>query len=532
MPQEIDYAKAERLVHSLARPEAFPHPAREVQCVETHISWVLLAGDYAYKLKKPLELGFLDFSTLARRRGACEAEVRLNRRHAPELYLDVVPVTGTRVSPRIGGEGEAIEWAVRMRRFDRDQELDRLLARGALPAVLIDELAVTVARFHASAAVASLDAPWGTAETVLLPCLANFERLGRMSEDPVVAGRLARLRSWTLAEHERLRSTFADRRAARRVRECHGDLHLANIVLHGERVVVFDCIEFSEALRWIDVAAEIAFTIMDLRFRDRTDLAQRFLDGYLAESGDYALLAVLDFYLVYRTMVRAKIAAIRAGEPDVTLEAQRAARDDFLAHVALAESLVAPRTAALVITHGVSGSGKSFAAERLVEQGPWIRVRSDVERKRLAGLGPRDVTVSERRDAMYSRDAGERTYTHLAEVAAVVLAARYPVIVDATFLERARRARFAALAAQLGVPIVILVVSASGDVLRARVAARAQAASDPSEADLAVLDRQLAAIEPLAPAEAARAVRVASEDAADGAALASRLAGFLGHGTR
>jgi aminoglycoside phosphotransferase family enzyme/predicted kinase len=532
MSQEIDYAEAERLVHSLARPEAFPHPAHDVECVETHISWVLLAGDYAYKLKKPLELGFLDFSTLARRRAACDAEVRLNRRHAPELYLDVVPVTGTRVAPRIGGEGEAIEWAVRMRRFDRDQELDRLLARGALHAERIDELAVTVARFHASAAVASLDAPWGTAETVLVPCLANFERLGRMSEDPGVAGRLESLRSWTLAEHERLRSTFADRRAARRVRECHGDLHLANMVLHGERVVVFDCIEFSESLRWIDVAAEIAFTIMDLRFRDRTDLAQRFLDGYLAESGDYALLAVLDFYLVYRAMVRAKIAAIRAVESDVTPEEQRAARDDFLAHLALAESLVAPRTAALVITHGVSGSGKSFAAERLVEQGPWIRVRSDVERKRLAGLGPRDVTVPERRGVMYSRDAGERTYAHLAEVAAVVLAARYPVIVDATFLERARRARFAALAAQLGVPFVILVVSASGDVLRARVAARAQAASDPSEADLAVLERQLAAVEPLAPGEAARAVRVASEDAADGAALAARLAAFLGHGTR
>jgi hypothetical protein len=520
------------LIERLREPRRFPHPAESVELIETHISWVLLAGDFAYKLKKPLELGFLDFATLARRHAACEAEVRLNRRHAPELYLDVVPVTGPPAAPRIGGPGDAIEWAVRMRRFDCSQELDRLLAHDALPRARIDELAVTVAWFHACAAAASVDSPWGTAETVLAPCLANFERLGRVGEDSEVAGRLARLRAWTLAEHTRLRDTFAARRAAGRVRECHGDLHLANIVLHQGRVVPFDCIEFSDALRWIDVAAEIAFTAMDLRYRGRADLAQRFLDAYLAESGDYALLAVLDFYLVYRTMVRAKVAAIRAGQPDATPEAQRSACDDFLAHVALAEAYVAPRAAALVITHGVSGAGKSVVAGRLVERGPWIRVRSDVERKRLAGLGPRDVSADQNRDALYSRAAGERTYARLAEIAATVVAAGYPVIVDATFLERDRRARFADVARRLRVPFAILAVDAPEPVLRERVAARADAANDPSEADLHVLARQLAAAEPLAPDELARALRIASDDARDGEALAARLAALLGHGTR
>lgn len=532
MAREIDYAAAERLAHALARPEAFPHPAAEVVCVETHISWVLLAGEYAYKLKKPLELGFLDFSTLARRREACEAEVRLNRRHAPELYLDVVAVSGTPHAPRISGEGEAIEWAVRMRRFDREQELDRLLARDALPSARIDELAVAVARFHADAAVAPLASPWGTSDAVLVPCLANFERLGGVADDPDRAARLRRLRAWTTAEHARLRATFSARRVAGRVRECHGDLHLANIVVHDGRVVPFDCIEFSESLRWIDVAAEIAFTAMDLRHRGRTDLAQRFLDGYLAESGDYGLLAVLDFYLVYRTMVRAKIAAIRAGQPDASADEQRAARLDFLAHLALAESLVAPRGAALVITHGVSGSGKSFAAERLVERGPWIRVRSDVERKRLAGLGPRDVSTPAHRESLYSRTAGDRTYARLAEVADVVLAAGYPVVVDATFLERARRAPFAALAARSRVPFAILAVDAPEALLRARVAARAAAAHDPSEADLDVLARQLAAVEPLAPEELVATVHIASGETGDGAAIASRLDARLGHGAR
>jgi aminoglycoside phosphotransferase family enzyme/predicted kinase len=527
MAHETDYTQSELLVQALTRPEAFPHAAGEVTCVETHISWVLLAGAYAYKLKKPLELGFLDFTTLARRRAACEAELRLNRRLAPQLYLDVVPVTGTRHAPRIGGEGEALEWAVRMHRFDREQELDRLLACGALAAERIDELAHVVARFHEAAAVADQKSPWGTAEAVLRPCLANFDRLGRVANEDLMPGRLARLRAWTIAEHERLHAAFATRRARGRVRECHGDLHLANIVLHDDRVVVFDCIEFSESLRWIDVAAEIAFTLMDLHYRGRSDLAQRFLDGYLAESGDYDLLAMLDFYLVYRTMVRAKIAAIRADQPDASDDRRAAALADFRAHVALAEALIAPRSPALVITHGLSGSGKSYAAARLVERGRWVRARSDVERKRLAGLAPLAASPPELTTRLYGPDASDRTYARLAVLAETALAARFPVIIDATFLERERRESFRALAASCRVPFAILATEAPLALLRARVESRAAQRHDASEATVPVLESQLARAPALAAAELPETVRLDTSSPLDVDALEARLEAVL-----
>jgi hypothetical protein len=532
MPPENDYAAIERLVHALVRPDAFPHPAADPVCVETHISWVILAGDLAYKLKKPLELGFLDFSTAARRREACAAEVRLNRRHAPELYLDVVAVTGPRETPRIDAEGEALEWAVRMRRFDREQELDRLVARDGLPGERIDELARTLARFHDETTRADAQSSWGTAEAVLAPCIANFERLGAPGEAAETSEQLASLRAWTLAEHVRLLDVFATRRAQGHVRECHGDLHLANIVIHDGRVVPFDCIEFSESLRWIDVAAEIAFTLMDLRYRQRPDLAQRLLDGYLAASGDYGLLTVLDFYLVYRAMVRAKVAAIRAGEPDLDAPARAAAIADFRAHVALAATFTAPRPRAVVVTHGVSGSGKSFTAARLVESGTWVRVRSDVERKRLAGVTEVSTGSAGLAPSLYSQELSDHTYAALAVAVETIVAAGYPVIVDAAFLERARREDFRALAARLGVPFAILACTAPRATLEARLTARAAHGGDPSDADVAVMRRQLAGKTMLEADELVAAVEIDAGAEFDADAVAQRLACVLGHGGR
>ena len=262
----------------LAQAGAFPHPAHAVECVETHISWVVLAGDFAYKLKKPLDLGFLDFSTLAKRRAACEEEVRLNRRLAPDLYLDVVPVTDGPEGPRIAGDGPVAEYAVRMRRFDRAQELDRLLREDALPPARIDELARLVARFHSAIPRASAADPWGEPEAVLANALANFDHVLAREQAPEIVARVQALRSWTVATHATLVPTLAGRKADGWVRECHGDLHLANMVVHAGRVTVFDCIEFNPALRWTDTMAEIAFTVMDLRHRGRRDLAQRFLN--------------------------------------------------------------------------------------------------------------------------------------------------------------------------------------------------------------------------------------------------------------
>ena len=514
------------LAHRLRDPDQFPHPVGGVDVVETHISWVVLAGDFAYKIKKPLDLSFLDFSTLVKRRHACEEEVRLNRRQAPGLYLDVVAIAGTPERPRVGADGPPLEYAVRMRRFDRAQELDRLLAAGALPPERIDELARTVARFHDAAPAATTDDAWGDPATALANALANFDHVRRLEHAADVVARVDALSTWTQAEHARVAPAMAARLAAGRVRECHGDLHLANMVLHGGRVVVFDCIEFNPALRWTDVMAEVAFTAMDLTHRGRRDLAQRFVNDYLETTGDYDGLAVLRFYVVYRAMVRAKIAAIRAAQ-ETAAAARAGDRAGFLAHLALAEACARRPRPALVITCGASGSGKSHAAALLAGTGEWIRVRSDVERKRLAGLAATERSGAALATGIYAGDMTARTYARLAALARTVVAAGYPVIVDATFLARAQRDAFRLLAAELGVPFAILAPRAPAAVMRARVAARDAAGTDASEATPAVLERQLEMAEPLGPEELAAAVTLDAGGPVDADALAAAVAARL-----
>jgi len=496
-----------------------------VEVVETHISWVLLAGDFAYKLKKPVDFGFLDFSSLAARRHFCDEELRLNRRLAPQLYLDVVAITGTPQAPRVSGGGEPIEYAVRMRRFRRDDELDALAARGALRTAHVDALAARIARFHDEAPAAPPDGPWGTPDAVLAPCTANFEHFAQLPMRADQRRRLARLRDWTLAEHERLRPLMQARLAGARVRECHGDLHLANIVLIDGEPVVFDALEFNPALRWIDVISEVAFTVMDLEHRGVPALARRFLDDYLSAGGDYDGLALLPWYLVYRALVRAKVAALRAGQPAAAAGPAHAQADarDVESHLALAERFAGPRRPCVALMHGVSGSGKSFVARRLVEDGGWIRLRSDVERKRIAGLGALARSGSAPDEGLYSARMGELTYARLLELATRVLDAGYPVVVDAAFLRAAQRSPFEALAAGRGVPWCIVGTTAPEAVLRERVAARRARGDDPSEATIAVLERQLATVEPPAAAERARAIEVDTRDDARVGALAGEL---------
>jgi hypothetical protein len=498
----------------------------DVQVVETHISWVLLAGDYAYKLKKPLELGFLDFATYEKRLAACIEEVRLNRRLAPEIYLDVMAITGSAEDARIAGQGDVIDHAVRMFRFDRSQELDRLLAAGLLPVERVDELARLVARFHAAVPAAPPEGPYGTPEAALAAPLANFDHLAALEHGAGDVARVAALREWTVATHARLAPLIRERLAGGFVRECHGDLHLANMVLFEDRVVVFDCIEFNPALRWIDVMAEVAFTVMDLLHRGRRDLAQRFLNDYLEETGDFAGLAVLRFYVVYRAMVRAKIAAIRATQETATASRERD-RADLLAHLALAEACARAAPPALVVTCGASGSGKSFAARALAGTGEWIRIRSDIERKRLAGLAAAERSGSGLGTDLYAGSMTVRTYAQLAKSARIVLDAGYPVVVDATFLSRRLRDAFRGLAAGLEVPFLVLVPQASAATMRARVQARATAGGDPSEATVEVLDRQLADAEPLAPDELPSVVQFDAERAIDAQALADAVAARL-----
>ncbi len=509
------------LLRSLLDPQCYPHPVAHVRLIETHISWLLLTGTYAYKVKKPVKLPFVDFATLDRRHHYCLEELRLNRRFAPDLYLEVVPITGSPERPSIGGSGAAIEFAVKMREFPQDALLDRRLEQGRLAPQDIDAVADAFARIHAAAPVA--DAPYARHETLLAPALANFSAVRACANDAGMLEPVAELEAWTRAEHARCQSHFAARRQAGRIRDCHGDLHLGNIAWLDGRPALFDCIEFDDALRQIDVMSEIGFTVMDLHARKRADLGQRLLNGYLEASGDYAGLAVLAFYLVYRALVRAKIHCIRANQPDVSADARALECRNFVERLVLAQSLAQRPQTFLAITCGLSGSGKTHASQHIVEATRAIRIRSDVERKRLHGLAPDEASASAMGGGIYTPHANDRTFERLAELSRTVVGAGYPVIIDASFLRRERRAAFRALAAELGVPFAIVHCRADEDVLATRILQRQAESRDASEATLDVLAEQKRFAHPLDEEERAIAVQVDNTDPDSMRALPDRL---------
>lgn len=477
----------------LLQPDRYPGDVTRVDVVETHISWVLLAGGNAYKIKKPVKLPFLDFSTLALRQQVCEDELRLNQRFAPDIYLAVLPICQTTKGLQFGGDGTVLDYAVHMRRFDEAGRLDRLCQKGALTAAHISDLAETVTTFHQTAAVAASNTRFGTPDQVLAPALDNFHDLLQLLPDDATQQRLVTLQAWTHAQHRSLTDLMAQRHAKGMVRECHGDLHLGNMVLIDGRVRLFDCLEFSEELRWIDVANEMAFTYVDLLDHGQPGLANWFVDEMLSRSGDYASVRLLPFYAVYRAMVRAKVAAIRAGQSHEGLDAARHC-------IAQAEQQVALQRPRLIITHGLAGCGKTVASNQLLQnnaQARTLRLRSDVERRRLFGLQRNQSSGAAIDSGIYDATAHQRVYTHLQDTARMLLGAGWSVIVDAAFLQRAERDSFHALASACDADFAILAPQADIDELRRRITERQAIGVDASEATLDVLERQLQWIEPL-----------------------------------
>ena len=517
------------LVAALMNPVLYDHPVESFQVIETHISWVLLTGPYAYKIKKPVDLGFLDFSTLDRRRFVCEEELRLNRRLAAPLYVAVVPITGSREAPRFdhtGSGGPVIDYAVKMRQFPQEAQLDRLVDAGLLDAARLDELATELAAFHDRADRAPADGPFGSPERIAGPMRENFDQIRSSFGEPAGpdampvdrADQLRRLQAWSEADHEAHREAFLQRKADGFVRECHGDLHLANMVLWEGRVLPFDCLEFDARLRWIDVMSDLAFVTMDLAKRGRPEWANRLLNAYLEATGDYAGLGVLRSYQVYRAMVRAKVAALRRRQTGERGDRTRS-WEDYCGYADLAERYTRPPSPFLLITHGLSGSGKTAVSRSLAEAGGAVRARSDVERKRLFGLAPSARSGSAPNAGLYAPEAGRRTYERLAGLAVAVLDAGCSAIIDGAFLERGQRDLLRAVAARCGVPFVILDVQAPEALMRERIRRREREGVDASEAGLAVFDRQLAAREPLGPDEAAEVVRVRTETRLDPATI-------------
>ncbi len=496
-----------QLIRSLHDPACYDHAARPVRLIETHISWVLLTGEFAYKIKKPLDLGFLDFSSLDKRLHACCDEVQLNRRLAPAIYLDVVPITGTPASPRVNGSGETFEYAVKMRQFPPDATLDRLDAQGEMTAQHVEAIATTLARFHREGcARATLNSPWGSPEKIWQPVAQNFVQIPSRLDDPADRQNLDALQRWSEAEHARLTPLMAARKRDGFVRECHGDLHLGNLAWVDDQLLVFDCIEFNPELRWIDIQSEVAFCYMDLMQRGHADWAWLFLNGWLEKTGDYAGLALLRYYVVYRALVRAKVSAIRSAQ--TAGPEHDAALAEVHALLNLATTLTRPLSLRLDITHGLSGSGKTTVTQKLMQTPGAIRLRSDVERKRLAGLDALAHSGSGVGQNLYAADATRRTYDHLARLAGEILNAGWPVIVDATFTARWQRDLLREMVRTRKVEFRILDFPVPVATLRERIVQRSREGNDASEADLAVLQHQLDTEEPLAADEQTEIVSV------------------------
>ena len=498
----------EQFIAALQRPACYPHMTRDIELVETHISWVLLTGDFVYKIKKPVDFGFLDFSSLEKRRHFCEEELRLNRRFSQGLYLAVVPITGTVEQPLIdiegGSEGDSgggsnsqvLEYAVRMRQFDQSDLLDRLADDGQLTLDDMSELGMKLADFHAVGA-APLDdsAPeemqaYGSAQQVLDSALENFTQIRPRLQEADDIQLLQRLEQWTRTEFSRLESDISTRRLQDFVRECHGDLHLGNIARIDGEITFFDCIEFNPQLRWIDTQSELAFLLMDMEEKGLHALSNRLLNVYLEFSGDYGGLTLLRFFKVYRAMVRAKVMRLQLDDGGLGAQERETAEQKFRVYMRLAQSVCGARQPFMALMHGVSGTGKSTVAGEFAMAYGAVRVRSDVERKRLFGLAADERSRPEQEQGLYSRDASDRTFARLAEVAATVLAAGFPVIVDATFLSGHRRQPFMQLAKDRGVTFVIIDCQASEATLVQRLENRSRQQRGASDADVAVMRRQ------------------------------------------
>ena len=487
--EEVDLESVDRektLIESLSHGHAFDHPVRDVRVLDTHISWVVLTGDFAYKIKKPIKLDFLDYSTLEKRRHFCELELELNRRWAPELYVAVVPICGSFEAPVVGGTGTPIEYALKMKEFPQDAQLDAVLAAGQLTDTDMVQLAETVATAHASLPICGATSAEAFFAAIRQAMLDNFDYL----QDVGDAKTVGRLESWTRQSLDDARDAMIRRYESGFVRECHGDLHLRNLVRLSSGIVPYDCVEFSVELRSIDVISDVSFLFMDLVSRDEPRLAWRFMNRYLECAGDYAGVSVLRLYTLYHALIRAKIAAIRSIERARDTKRQED-RQESAHYCAVALRLVEAAAPRLVIMHGVSGSGKTWLSGQLMLHLPAVRLRSDIERKRMHGLRETEDSGSGVAQGLYSANERAAAYERLADLAAGVLEAGHDVIVDASFLEREARARFRALAEQAGASLAIVSVTASRDELHRRLTNRQRAGGDASEADLAVLRHQL-----------------------------------------
>jgi aminoglycoside phosphotransferase family enzyme/predicted kinase len=485
------------LKEDLLRPDAYPSPA-SVELAETHVSWVFLVGREVYKVKKPVDFGFLDFRTLEKRRRACEAEVRLNARLAPEVYAGVVPVRrAANGRHRIEGPGETVDWAVHMVRLDDDRRADHLLARGGLGARDIDAVAASLAHFHDRARCDVETGAFGTPAAIQRSVLENFAQtradVGRYVR-PAEADEIERQQTTFLRDRA---DSFQRRIDAARVRDGHGDLRLEHLYLDGDRITIIDCIEFNDRFRFADVCADVAFLSMDLAWHGRVDLAELLLARYARHANDFDLYELVDFYESYRAYVRGKVSMFLASDGGAEEGLRARAEKDARRYLLLAlsagrRSLLAP---VLVCVGGLIASGKSTVGEAIsFELGAPV-VDADRTRKHMLGVEPTFHVEEGAWRGAYDPEFTERVYAEVLRRASTVLSSGRTVVVDASFRSREMRRRARELATAHGVPFRFVECRAAPEVCRERLERR-ERESGVSDARLPIFDDFRARFEP------------------------------------
>jgi len=480
------------ILKSLLKSEAYPEAVDAVELIQTHVSWIFLAGNTAYKIKKPVDFGFLNFSTIDRRRFYCHEEVRLNSRLCPDIYQGVVEVREAPGGAAFFGDGQVIDYAVRMKRLPAERMLGRLVERGEVTAADMRAVARVIADFHRAAATSPAISEYGRQERIMANWQENLAQSADDPQTPLSSEELAVIGQWVSSFVEDRAELFEGRIAGGFIRECDGDIHLENICLTDGRICIFDCIEFNERFRYCDTAADIAFLLMDLDYHHRRDLAEAVLDEYQAASGDAGLCGVIDFYKLYRAFVRGKVESFRQSDSGIEPEKRERAGARSAAYFRLARGYLERQRLkpTLFITCGLTGSGKSTLAAQLSFELGIATYNSDRVRKQLAALPPDSAQRVPFETGLYSAAASEATYAELLRLAEAELAMGRSVVVDACFISREQRRPFGQLAERLALPYVVLHCSCPDAEQRRRLVEREASGESVSDGRLEILEVQ------------------------------------------
>ena len=483
------------LIQQMQQPDFYPHPVTEpIKLIQTHVSYVFLTGDYAYKVKKPVNFGFLDFSTLAKREHFCREELRMNQTLAPDIYLEVLPITTAADKFSLEGKGEASEYTLKMQQFPQENLLSEMFASGKLTEAHMAELGTLVAQFHAQTSTNEYILSFGDIPAIKAAFTENYQQTEKYIGTVQTQQQYQETQQFTDNFFATRAELFKSRQQQHKIRECHGDLHLRNICLWQDRIQLFDRIEFNEPFRFVDVMYDVAFAVMDLDARGRKDLGNIFLNTYLEHTGDWEGVQVLALYLSRQAYVRAKVTSFLLDDPAIAPADKEQASQTAAAYYQLAWRYTKTDRGKLILMSGLSGSGKTTVARQVAKQIGAIHLRSDAVRKHLAGMSIHDRGG----ESLYSAEMSQKTYDRLLKLGLMLAAQGFPVILDAKYDRIDRRQQAIQQAESQNIPVNILHCTAPTEVLLERLATRSQ---DISDATPTLLTSQQATAEPFTAAE-------------------------------